>query len=89
MLLSINSCTRCGKERILARVWEEEVDTFRGKTKIKHSLTVCPDPDCQKIIDAKNLELKQKSDDQKRDREQRIKNMLEQRALNKKSNIKV
>ncbi len=42
-------CIRCGKTRIVEKVWVEK--TEKGSP-ITHSITVCPDPECQKIVDA-------------------------------------
>lgn len=44
-------CTRCGKERIFKKQWEEKVGQAPP---ITHVLTVCPDKECQKILDAEN-----------------------------------
>lgn len=41
-------CIRCGKTRIFKRQWKEEV---KGGV-ITHTETVCPDPECQKIVEA-------------------------------------
>ncbi|OGD93815.1 hypothetical protein A3F02_00630 [Candidatus Curtissbacteria bacterium RIFCSPHIGHO2_12_FULL_38_9b] len=43
------SCIRCGKIRIFKKKWIEKLD--RGSV-ITHIETVCPDNDCQKIVDA-------------------------------------
>ena len=40
-------CIRCGKTRVIAKVWKEYV----GKALVTHTNTVCPDPACQKIVD--------------------------------------
>lgn len=40
-------CIRCGKMRIVGRSWSEYID----KSLISYTLTVCPDPECQKIVD--------------------------------------
>lgn len=45
-----SSCIRCGKTRIFYRQWKEQVDG-RGAV-ITHVETVCPDKDCQKLVDA-------------------------------------
>ena len=66
-----NVCIRCGKVRIFSRRWKEKVDG-RGM-EIIHEESVCPDPDCQKIVDEKFTEM--------RDR----RNLLE----DKKRNIKI
>ena len=50
-------CIRCGKTRIVKRKWKETVE--RGAP-IIHVETVCPDPECQKIVDAQFDEIRQK-----------------------------
>jgi len=50
-------CIRCGKTRIFARRWKEKTD--RG-TVIIHEETVCPDKECQKIVDQKFEEMRKK-----------------------------
>lgn len=57
--MSSNPCIRCGKERIDARSWKETVNNFMGKTVIVHTETVCPDPECQKIVE-KGFEVQRK-----------------------------
>lgn len=49
-------CIRCGKPRIFSRRWKERVD---GKGQILfHEEYVCPDHECQKIVDAKFEEMR-------------------------------
>ena len=50
-------CIRCGKTRILAQKWQEKSE--RGAV-IVHERTVCPDKDCQKIVDDKFEALREK-----------------------------
>ncbi len=40
-------CIRCGKIRILEKKWVEKV----GLSTITYTKTVCPDGECQKIVD--------------------------------------
>ena len=42
-----NPCIRCGKERIDGKTWKGKV----GSSVVTYSLTVCSDPECQKIVD--------------------------------------
>ncbi len=49
-------CIRCGKIRIEGKSWTEYIETSRTT----YTLTVCPDPKCQKIVEE---QLKRKSDD--------------------------
>ncbi|MDP3973949.1 MAG: hypothetical protein Q8P92_03895 [Candidatus Daviesbacteria bacterium] len=53
-----NPCIRCGKQRIESKSWEEKM----GASVITYSLTVCPDRDCQKIVDEEIAERKEKAD---------------------------
>lgn len=46
-----SNCTRCGKARIIARTWKEQV----GNAVLTRSEHICPDPDCQKLVQ-KNLD---------------------------------
>ncbi len=46
-----NACARCGKERIETKSWTENLETFFGKSTIVHTETVCPDPECQKVVE--------------------------------------
>lgn len=45
-----NPCTRCGRERIVSKTWNENVKTYSGTSPVVHVDTVCPDPECQKIV---------------------------------------
>lgn len=49
-------CIRCGKIRIEAKSWSEKL----SGTLITYTMTVCPDPQCQKIVDSKLQENKDK-----------------------------
>ena len=49
MQIAETACIRCGKMRIFQRKWIEKLD--RG-AKITHFDSVCPDAECQKIVDA-------------------------------------
>jgi len=39
-------CIRCGKVRITTKTWKEHV----GTSLVTYVETVCPDPECQKIV---------------------------------------
>lgn len=43
----MSKCTRCGKVRIVASSYEEEL----GNSTLAYTITVCPDPVCQKIVE--------------------------------------
>ncbi len=80
--MNTNPCTRCGKQRIESKTWTEDVDTFFGKSKITHTETVCPDPDCQKIVEEKLDAQKQKTENLQLAREKRIKDAQAARKQN-------
>ncbi len=71
--ITSNPCTRCGKERIVSKTWTEEIENFMGKTTIKHMETVCPDPECQKVVDEKIDIQKKKKEALQQEREERMK----------------
>lgn len=51
-----NPCVRCGKPRKVVKTWSEKI----GTSKVKYTLAVCPDSECQKIVDATNAEREEK-----------------------------
>lgn len=61
-MTSNNPCIRCGKERIVSKTWKEEVTNFFGSSVITHTETVCPDEECQKVVDAKFKQEKEKKE---------------------------
>lgn len=68
------SCIRCGKTRIFSRKWK---DKENGKgTVITHVETICPDKQCQKLVDAKFQEMK----DRRTQAEERKKNLILERS---------
>ncbi len=46
-----NVCVRCGKERIVAKTWVEELETLGGRSKLTRTLMVCPDSTCQAALE--------------------------------------
>lgn len=60
---SSNPCVRCGKERIDSKSWKEKVVNFMGTITVVHTQTVCPDPECQKIVE-RDIEIKMKRKDE-------------------------
>lgn len=72
----LNPCVQCGKERIDGKSWKEK----NGTSVIEHTSTVCPDSDCQKLVEkaiesrkAKATLLAQKKLSAKQDREAQLK----------------
>lgn len=45
-----NCCVRCGRERIYSKSWEETT-IAENQTTITYTEMVCPDPECQKVVD--------------------------------------
>lgn len=74
-----NPCTRCGKERIDGKTWKEEVSTFFGSSTVTHTETVCPDPECQKIVEEKIAAQRQHTLNLQMEREKRMQKNLENR----------
>lgn len=46
-----NVCTRCGKQRIFKDSWQEKVTTGQGDSVVTYSSFVCPDDECQKLVE--------------------------------------
>ena len=43
----MSKCIRCGKERIVKSSFTEKLE----KTTAIYTVTVCPDPECQKMVE--------------------------------------
>lgn len=43
----MSRCIRCGKERIVKSSSVEKLE----KTSVTYTMTVCPDPECQKLVE--------------------------------------
>lgn len=56
--MSSTPCIRCGKDRVFLKKWTDKA-AERG-TPITYELYVCPDKDCQKVVDAKFEEMREK-----------------------------
>jgi len=83
-----NTCTRCGKDRIDGKTWTEEVEMFFGTSTVTHTETMCPDPECQKIVEEKLAAQKKQSEVLFQERENRLHKAQEARR-NKRKNLKV
>lgn len=68
-----NPCTRCGKQRIDGKTWKEKIESHFGTSYIIHTETVCPDKECQKIVEEKMNQLRQKTADMKMEKEEKVK----------------
>jgi hypothetical protein len=63
-----NTCTRCGKQRIVTSSYNETV----GNSSITYTITACCDPECQKMVDEKLLKEEKKRELFKDEQEKRI-----------------
>ena len=61
-----NPCIECGKQRVDGKTWKGKV----GSSVITYTLTICPDPACQKKVDQAIADRKLKSDLLSRERAQ-------------------
>jgi hypothetical protein len=58
--------------RVVGHTWEEKVSMYGGIITVVHSETVCPDKDCQKLVEEKLKEVKDKKDTIKKNKEERM-----------------
>lgn len=49
-------CIRCGKQRIFSKKWKDQ-ENDRGSV-VTHVETICPDAECQKVVDEKFQEMR-------------------------------
>lgn len=80
---SYNKCPLCSKERIVFKKWEEEIKTYIGTSTIVHTLMICPDPKCQKKVDADIASQKKRVQDLMLEKEERLE-ALKQKKLDEK-----
>lgn len=73
----ITPCIRCGKMRIVSKKWSEPING----SKTIYTLSVCPDADCQKMVD-KELEKRQE-----RAREMQIQSLKRRNNLRNKGKV--
>ena len=74
-----NICYRCGKTRIVIRVWKEKIEN----SVIENTETACPDKECQKLNEqeinkqrSKRLQMEERKKEMSRNR----KNVSEAKA---------
>ena len=58
--MSKNICTRCGKQRIIGSTVSEQVEIYSGPSTIVRTQMVCPDPECQAIVEKELKEQQEK-----------------------------
>ena len=62
-----NKCTRCGKDRIKAKTWTEQIKTISGFSEVTRTLYICADENCQSQVEAA-LDEKKRISDERRER---------------------
>lgn len=55
-----NPCIRCGMERIVFKKWTEIIELYGRESIVIHTNFVCPNPNCQKIVERQLSEQKEK-----------------------------
>ena len=53
-----NPCSECGKERIDSKTWKGKA----GASVVTYTMTICPDPVCQKKVDKAIADRKEKNE---------------------------
>jgi len=77
-------CIRCGKTRIFMTRWKDRGESGKG-TVVTHEESRCPDRQCQKIVDEKFQEMK----DRRTQAEERKKAVVLERSLAKKAKLPI
>lgn len=77
-----NPCIRCGKQRVDGKSWKEKIENHFGTSYITHTETVCPDKECQKIVEEKMNQARQKTLDLKMEKERKMEASKKLRAGN-------
>lgn len=77
-------CIRCGKTRIFLKRWKDRGENGKG-TVVTHEETRCPDLECQKIVDEKFQEMK----DRRTQAEERKKAVILERSAAKKARLSI
>jgi hypothetical protein len=70
-------CTRCNKERVISKTWTETIETYSGKSVITHTETICPDPECQAVVDKQLNASRERNAQAKADREKRAQERMQ------------
>lgn len=56
-------CERCGSEKRVLKTWLEDVKTFNGSIKVKHTQIICTNKECQRVFDQDlAVEVKKRAD---------------------------
>lgn len=75
-------CIRCGKTRIFLKMWKDHGENGRGAI-VTHEESRCPDLECQKVVDEKFQEMK----DRRTQAEERKKAVILERSAAKKARL--
>lgn len=88
--MSDNICMRCGKKRIVTRTWKEKVVSYGKISVIECTETVCPDKNCQELVNkglaAQRVKTQQIAKDRE-DREAAHKTKMVNLRLGKRKNL--
>lgn len=66
-----NPCIRCGKERVVVRIWKERI----AGSPVTNIETKCPDPECQKKVDTDNRKYHEQNEKNRVRAQNRLKNL--------------
>lgn len=77
-----NRCSRCGRERVVSKIWEERV----GESVIQNTEKICPNKDCQKEVERENKKQSDKYAAMRLRSEQRNTQRIETNRLKKMEN---
>lgn len=65
-------CTRCHTERVVSKTWTEKIETYSGTSVVTHTETICPNPECQAVVDKQLTASRERNEQAKQDREKRV-----------------
>ena len=70
--VATNPCIRCGQERIIAKSWKQDIETYSGTSVVSFTQTICPDRACQVLVDKELASQLKKREVIRNEREQRL-----------------
>lgn len=79
-----NVCSRCGKDRIVTKIYKEKING----SYVHYKITACSDPACQKIVDKKLIDEANKRKAIKKEQVKREEERQKNIARRKKENSK-
>lgn len=79
----MSKCTRCGKERIIQSSVVENLE----KTTVTYTITVCPDPECQKLVEKGLVVEEMKRKVMRDEQEKRVRQLALKRKIEKEADL--